>query len=612
MKTSVTPVLRDIHAKIMFPLFAALLWIPATPVAADALTAKEASELARYVYAEFDRICLANHADQRKAGPLVDNDPKYTPHNESEKKNERWVRDTTLDNDYDVSLTIRAGGIGRCQLAVWWDAGRLFDPLLTQYVENNNDRPVAAIANYGENLKLIRFRREGYGYKGVGRIVHLDHLESGSVVIGLNNLSEIPVYEPGTKWKYELADERYFSEPVKLHSSVITMRDHKMRIVQRRNKLQLVFEPDFYNWMGDDKPHSPYRQPGKLFVDGKELKASARCFEKQDNCEKIYSRPFMVDLDATSIDQLKNGHVLATGARTSAKETFTFFFPLQGVAEQIARVMKPNHDLALVDAIKSKDKTKAGYAIDAGADPGLTLKNGKPAFIEAMYKDQMDIARRLIEKGADINAPYPDKDNNWRSPLLHALFSSWDEHLERVLSLGAEPVVSRSDGKISALFFASSIEELELLSRFGADVHARNGKGQTLLHVFAGGEPERLMNLAQPDEFKWVARQGLAIDAQDSAGNTPLMLAINSGSSKIIDWLLANNVDTTATNKKGRGVVGFVENRLEYLYKERADAEGASEDDFMYSTFNTTPEAHVKRLNREIGYYKSLMKRLSG
>jgi hypothetical protein len=84
---------------------------------------------------------------------------------------------------------------------------------------------------------------------------------------------------------------------------------------------------------------------------------------------------------------------------------------------------------------------------------------------------------------------------------------------------------------------------LRLLLAPGADVHGVGVYGATILH-FA----------SYPQEADVLLKAGLAVDARDRDGDTPLMWAASRGNYDFVRYLLESGADISATTNAGRTV----------------------------------------------------------
>lgn len=176
----------------------------------------------------------------------------------------------------------------------------------------------------------------------------------------------------------------------------------------------------------------------------------------------------------------------------SSKITLLLLFAAASLFAGCATTTPPS----LMEAAEKGNIKEMERLIAAGAD--VNAKNDRAGWTplsRAVYNGRVDVARLLIEKGADVNA----KDSAGWTPLYGAV------------SYGKKEVVS-------------------LLITKGADVNARNNGGVTPLHRAAVWGNKEVAEL--------LISKGADVDAKDNAGNTPLDVAEKNSRTSIINLLL--------------------------------------------------------------------------
>jgi ankyrin repeat protein len=172
------------------------------------------------------------------------------------------------------------------------------------------------------------------------------------------------------------------------------------------------------------------------------------------------------------------------------------------------------------------------YLVEHGANVNGRSIDG---FLTLRYSDDYkSISPYLLQHGADINA----KDSDGKT-ILHACSSVHNiKGIEYLLSHGADVNAKDSDGKTPLHYVASSPyntfldinkemsqgettdwttseETIRLLLDAGADIKARDNKGQTSLHYAA--------NSSNVNVTKYLLKKGASVDTRDNDGNTPLL-----------------------------------------------------------------------------------------
>jgi ankyrin repeat protein len=164
---------------------------------------------------------------------------------------------------------------------------------------------------------------------------------------------------------------------------------------------------------------------------------------------------------------------------------------------------------------------------------------------EAALHGRTDVAARLLDGGADVNARNP-RAFGWR-PLNAAAFAGRVEVARLLLARGAEVNATGDAGlrwpPLSEAAFAGHGDMVRLLLAEGADVSARGSKGRAPLHAAARAGalgPAKLLLAADADP-----------DMGDSFGRTPLHEAALFGMVEIVDALLAVGANPSARAHDG-------------------------------------------------------------
>jgi ankyrin repeat protein len=210
----------------------------------------------------------------------------------------------------------------------------------------------------------------------------------------------------------------------------------------------------------------------------------------------------------------------------------------------------------------------AAALVEAGIDPNLVDVTGRGALYAAIDFNTMpasnrpapkvmenrhsalDVAKMLVARGAEVNArlargaPYRaklDRGNDTSlgagtTPLMRAAKAGDLPAVEFLLDSGADYTLATERGGITALLFAAgvgtseedttgrykteaqAIATIELLMSRGADVHAVDSRGRNAVH----GAALQGYN----EVIRFLASQGLDLEAQDERGFTPLDTAL--------------------------------------------------------------------------------------
>jgi ankyrin repeat protein len=228
----------------------------------------------------------------------------------------------------------------------------------------------------------------------------------------------------------------------------------------------------------------------------------------------------------------------------------------------------PDGISAAVMALINGHYDAAGALVDAGIDPNLADYTGRTALYAAIDFNTMissnrpapkvlenklsalDVARKLLEHGADANArlkrqpPYRAKLDRGNDTMLGAGTTAFLRAakagdvpaMKLLLEHGADPNLGPTRSGITPLMAAAglgtqeqdttgryktqaqAIEAIQLLIDRGIDVNATSADGRTALHGAA--------LQGYDDVIKYLATRGAALDAKDKNGFTPLDTAL--------------------------------------------------------------------------------------
>ena len=230
----------------------------------------------------------------------------------------------------------------------------------------------------------------------------------------------------------------------------------------------------------------------------------------------------------------------------------------------------PDGTTALMYAILNAHFDTAAILIDKGADPNVADITGTTALYAAVDMhtlgpmlsrpspklvdklDAADIAKLLIEHGADVNArlkrpilgrhhlPTGDASLGEGTTALARAAKSNDLQLMRMLlDAGADPKLTLKDRTTPLMIAAaggavvgayaiaipvtedSSIEAIKLCLERGVDINAFNTSGTTALHSAVQRGAEKVV--------RYLADHGAKLDMKNKQGRTPLDIAMGVG-----------------------------------------------------------------------------------
>jgi len=259
--------------------------------------------------------------------------------------------------------------------------------------------------------------------------------------------------------------------------------------------------------------------------------------------------------------------------------------PNQPIEEFAAGMLTPLMFAAREDALDSA-KLLAGAGADLNAQGG----DGKDALSIALFDGSYDVAEFLIDSHANVN----QKDAQRFTPLFWAVDRRNMETapnfpwmvtrdpfplVKKLLDAGADPnavINSTPRGRmregsprlvyataIMRAAFSGDIELVKLLLAHGADPHIISSDRETTLMAACGTGFINGYHRARPpaerlEVVKLLVSLGEDVNAADSYGITPLMVAANLGDLNVVKFLVENGADLNAHDlgKKNDGQFG--------------------------------------------------------
>lgn len=173
---------------------------------------------------------------------------------------------------------------------------------------------------------------------------------------------------------------------------------------------------------------------------------------------------------------------------------------------------------------------KAGAEVDALDDEGNTPLH--EAVKHGTHKET-DVVEALLAAGANLMAR-----NEWgRTPLHLAIFGDNPAVIKALLDAGADLEARDDEGEtpLHLAAFLDCLDGIELLLAAGADLEVRDNEGNTPLLSVLESEvrmvPEKLPEALQPqsvnnmESLEVLIKAGANLEARNNKGNTPLHLA---------------------------------------------------------------------------------------
>ena len=241
---------------------------------------------------------------------------------------------------------------------------------------------------------------------------------------------------------------------------------------------------------------------------------------------------------------------------------------------------------ALFIAVEENQLSATKFLLENGAYPDITDKENDTPLMRAMYYNRPEIAKLLIEYGANVNTSYNDD-----FVLTWATFNNYTDIVKLLLEKGANTECYNPVG-CTPLIIASNgnYEICELLIQNGADVNARRTKGSnkdwTSLMYASYDSKLDIMNLllengalidirtpslhsayliaaqyGTPDAVEFLINNGAELNCTDSDGDSALICAAKNEQTDNIKLLIEYGVDINIRNKDGKRAIDYAKEK---------------------------------------------------
>lgn len=216
-------------------------------------------------------------------------------------------------------------------------------------------------------------------------------------------------------------------------------------------------------------------------------------------------------------------------------------------------------------------------ALQMGADVNTPGKDGMPTLVSACRTRSTtnpEIWRTLLDHKVDIH-----KGDGHFSPLQKAINNEDDELIKALIEAGVDPNAVNDD-KGTALYFAlhmNCVPSFHALLGAGADPTISH-RGQTLLHYL----PQHREIKDGVEASVALIEAGAEIDAVDSKGLTPFLVAVSYGRLDLMKELQSRGANIHARDQVGGNALWvFVNSAIGVHHPECADwllSEGVDKD----------------------------------
>ncbi|WP_342835741.1 ankyrin repeat domain-containing protein [Candidatus Lucifugimonas marina] len=276
------------------------------------------------------------------------------------------------------------------------------------------------------------------------------------------------------------------------------------------------------------------------------------------------------------------------------------------VGAEVLENMDPNNyrrtPTSLHTAAEKNDVEMARALIARGEDVNEKEDHypdgdGDTPLILASYSNSINVARLLVEAGADIDA------QNWgKSTALEAAFLNDSLEVARFLmEIGASGVSSETVLHKAAL--SNSIKIVRLLIDTGADIDARltdldvswvNNIGNSPLHSAVRG--------SALDTMRMLIDAGADIQARNDQDETPLSIAAEKRHHKMVDMLIEHGAITDGFDLNWMKEKSVNDSARSYDLEDIVE-NGVDVIDIEYSTDNPGVGAGIESVTLHAGRY---------
>ncbi|MEA4862541.1 MAG: ankyrin repeat domain-containing protein [Victivallaceae bacterium] len=192
----------------------------------------------------------------------------------------------------------------------------------------------------------------------------------------------------------------------------------------------------------------------------------------------------------------------------------------------------------------------------AGIDPATRCLGGETLLARSIINGHPRMFEYLLDRGTD-----PDVCFSRGTSLLQWLATCDDfSKMKLMLGHGANPDIRSTDGS-TPVMLANTSTAIKMLLDAGADVNARDLKGQTALMT---------LNNKRTDVLETLIKAGVDLNAQNEDGTTALMIAAGENNGVTAKLLLDSGADPRLSDKSGKKALDYAASREMRIMLEHA------------------------------------------
>ena len=209
----------------------------------------------------------------------------------------------------------------------------------------------------------------------------------------------------------------------------------------------------------------------------------------------------------------------------------------------------------------------ARYLLDKGADVNMNRGGATALHMASIYGGNTELISLLLEAGADINA----KTGDGATPLNLAVIGKQKEIAELLLDNGGEINLENQD--FTRLLYLSASAGIKRIADMAlerdVDFSFRTGTGDTMLHAASEGGILSLVEM--------ILSKGARLETANIYGQTPLHVAARGGFRDIVGLYLTKKARIDIKTKDGKTPLHYAreeghEEVVAYLAEHGADA----------------------------------------